>query len=103
MSLTEALRQRLVAARGGAQLARYTGMDATAQSWADEMARTNTLAHRPVLAPYSGEIIASGATDVDTVMRLWLGSPPHRQIIMTTTYTRIGIGYNAGYWCVLYS
>ncbi|MGW6260354.1 CAP domain-containing protein [Streptomyces sp. NPDC055085] len=103
VSITETLRQKLITARGGSPLSRYSGMDATVQAWADEMARTNTLAHRPILTPYHGEIIASGATDTATAMTLWLGSPPHRQIILNTTFTRVGIGYNAGYWCVVFS
>lgn len=78
-------------------------MDAVAQEWAEEMARTDVLAHRPQLAPYTGEIIASGADTPETAMRLWMTSPPHREIIFNTTYGKIGIGYSAGYWCVVFN
>jgi uncharacterized protein YkwD len=88
---------------GAPRLARYTGMDATAQDWADVMADADTLAHRPVLAPYRGEIIASGAETASDAMTLWLLSPPHRQIMLDPRYTMAGIGYNSGYWTVIFS
>jgi uncharacterized protein YkwD len=84
-------------------LARYPGMDAVAQDWSEEMARADTLAHRPVLAPYRGEIVASGADTATSAMTLWMNSPPHRQIMLDPRYTMAGIGYYAGYWTVVFS
>lgn len=88
---------------GAPRLARYPGMDGTAQDWADEMARKDTLAHRPILAPYRGEIVASGAETASEALTLWLNSPPHKQIMLDPRYTMAGIGFNSGYWIVVFS
>ncbi len=91
------------AKRGAPRLARYPGMDATAQDWAEEMDRKDTLAHRPLLAPYRGEIVASGAHTASEALTLWLNSPPHKTIMLDPRYTMAGIGYQDGYWIVLFS
>lgn len=88
---------------GAPRLARYPGMDAAAQDWADHMAETDVLQHRPTLFPYTGEIIASGADTATTALSLWLNSPPHRAIMLDPKYTMVGIGYNAGYWIVVFN
>lgn len=93
-------RQNLV---GAPPLARYPGMDAVAQEWAEHMAQTDVLQHRPNIAPYKGEVIASGATDASTAVQLWLNSPPHKQIILNPAYTMTGIGYQDGYWVMVFS
>jgi uncharacterized protein YkwD len=60
---------------------------------------------REVAAGYSpdktgGENIARGQTTATSVMRDWMGSPPHRRNILDCEFTRIGIGYVAAghYW-----
>lgn len=88
---------------GAGPLARYPGMDAVAYDWAAEMARADVLAHRPILAPYHGEIVASGAYDAATAMRLWMLSPPHKEIMLDPRFDKAGIGYNDGYWIVILS
>lgn len=81
---------------------RYPGMDAYAQEWAEVMAEADVLAHSPH-PPYSGEVIASGAVTGSQAVNLWMLSPPHRDIILNPAYTRVGIGYADGYWCVVFS
>lgn len=87
---------------GSPMVARYPGMDAYAQDWADEMARADTLVHSPH-SPYSAEVIASGAEGASAAIRLWMLSPPHRVIILDPDYRRVGIGYNDGYWVAVFS
>ncbi|MER7578162.1 CAP domain-containing protein [Streptomyces sp. NPDC126514] len=84
------------------ELARYPGMDAAAQEWSEEMARTDTLAHRPRLAPYSGEVIASGSPSADAAVQLWMSSPAYRDIL-DPSFTKVGIGYRNGYWTAVLS
>jgi uncharacterized protein YkwD len=88
---------------GAPKLARYPGMDAAAQDWADEMARADVVAHRPILAPYLGEIVASGAHDATTAVRLWQSSPAHWTIAVNPAYDKVGVGYNNGYWVMVFS
>lgn len=78
-------------------------MDATAQEWADHMATTDVLAHRPTVAPYRGEIIASGADTASAAVSLWMASPAHNKIMLDPAYRMAGIGYNSGYWIVVFS
>jgi uncharacterized protein YkwD len=87
---------------GAASVARYTGMDAYCQDWAEEMDRADTLVHSPH-SPYSAEVIASGATSATQAVQLWMNSPPHRDIILNPAYTKVGIGYSDGYWCAVFS
>ncbi|WP_051341319.1 CAP domain-containing protein [Pseudonocardia spinosispora] len=60
---------------------------------------------REIAAGYSadktgGENIARGQKDAKTVMRDWMGSPPHRKNILNCRFTTIGVGYVADghYW-----
>lgn len=76
-------------------------MDGTAQEWAEEMDRRNVLVHRPTVAPYSAEVIASGATSAQQVLQIWFNSPPHRDIILSPNYDKLGVGYSGGYWIMV--
>lgn len=82
-------------------LARYPGMDGTAQEWAEEMARRDVLMHRPTVYPYSGEVIASGTDSPQRVLQLWLNSPPHKDIVLNPSYDKLGVGYADGYWIMV--
>jgi uncharacterized protein YkwD len=93
----------MVQARNGRQLARYPGMDAVAQGWADQMAQKDTLSHRTWLAPYSGEVIASGAWTADAALSFWMSIPEDRATILDTDHDKVGIGYNSGYWIAVFS
>lgn len=87
---------------GAPAVARYPGMDAYAQDWAEEMDRADTLVHSSG-SPYSAEVIASGAVTATQAVDLWMKSPPHRDIILNSAYTKVGIGYANGYWCAVFS
>lgn len=89
---------------GTAAVARYPGMDAYAQDWADEMARADLLVHSPH-NPYRAEVIAVGTDGMTATQAVdvWMKSPPHREIILSSAYTKIGIGYADGYWCAVFS
>lgn len=84
-----------------------------AQSWATVMARADRLYHGDFAARMNavypntaaGEIIAEGATNVDAVVRMWMGSPPHRANILDAQFNRAGSGLQksaggAEFWCV---
>jgi len=47
-----------------------------------------------------GENIAYGQETAAVVMRVWMGSPPHRRNILSCEFKTIGIGYNpnGNYW-----
>lgn len=87
---------------GAPVTAQYSGMGGYAQDWAEEMDRADTLVHSSG-SPYSAEVIASGAVTAQTAVSNWMQSPPHREIILNPAYTKIGIGYSDGYWCVVFS
>lgn len=99
-SITDKALEQLNAKRS-TPVARYTGMDAYAQEWADEMARTDTLVKSP-MNPYSAEVIASGVTDATIVIDFWMNTPA-RLDILNPAYTRVGIGYADGYWVAVFS
>ena len=55
----------------------------------------------------AGENIAAGQRTAAEVMRGWMNSPGHRQNILSTQYTEIGVGYVAGgsygvYWTQMF-
>lgn len=55
----------------------------------------------------AGENIADGQQTASAVMAAWLGSPPHRQNILTRGYVDVGIDYALSstgqlYWCVVF-
>ena len=47
---------------------------------------------------YSGENIAQGQPDANTVMRSWMSSPGHRSNILSSSSTAIGVGFVHGIW-----
>ena len=46
----------------------------------------------------AGENIAKGFTTASAVVNAWMNSPSHRDNILSTRYTSMGIGYVDGYW-----
>ncbi len=100
MSITAQLHY-LINGERSPMLARYPGMDAYAQDWAEQMAGADVLEHSDGL--YSGEVIASGATTASQAIALWKTSPAHWDIITNDAYRMVGIGYSDGYWCVVFS
>jgi uncharacterized protein YkwD len=81
-----------------------------AQSWAENMARTNNLTHSRLEISGTnftmmGENIAYGYDTVESVVKGWMKSNGHRQNIMNHKFTEIGFGYaklngRLAYWCV---
>jgi uncharacterized YkwD family protein len=50
----------------------------------------------------AGENIAKGQRSADQVMRDWMNSSGHRQNIMSSQYTVIGVGYYKGSWVQMF-
>ncbi|MGI6766215.1 MAG: CAP domain-containing protein [Lentihominibacter sp.] len=50
----------------------------------------------------AGENIAYGQTTVNSVMNSWWNSSGHKDNILNTNYTHVGIGYYKGYWVQLF-
>ncbi|MCR8995860.1 serine protease [Brevibacillus sp. 7WMA2] len=46
----------------------------------------------------AGENIAEGQRSAEEVMKDWMGSDGHRENIMNSSFTKIGVGYYNGYW-----
>jgi uncharacterized protein YkwD len=96
-------------------LVRDARLDRAAQLHAENMSRQQKMAHvldgRGVGARVCaegicrfgvGENIAAGQRSTGEVMRAWMASPGHRDNIQGR-YSRIGVGYSNGYWCVVFA
>lgn len=46
----------------------------------------------------AGENIAMGQRSAEEVMQQWMNSDGHRKNIMNPNFTKIGVGYQNGYW-----
>lgn len=46
----------------------------------------------------AGENIAMGYRTAEAVVNAWMNSPSHRENILSTRYTAMGIGHTDGYW-----
>jgi len=51
----------------------------------------------------AGENIASGQSTAQRAMDDWMASESHRDIILDSAYTRVGIGYQDGRWVQLFT
>ena len=49
---------------------------------------------------FSGENIAKGFYDAESVLTAWMNSAGHRANILNPSFTKLGVGYNSkgGYW-----
>ena len=83
---------------GAAQIPANSNLSDQCQSWSESMAQSGVLSHSNY--SYGGEIIASGAYTAEQAVQLWMNSPSHREILLSTSYTMIGAGYSNGYWTV---
>ena len=89
------------AAAGAAPLARMGDLDAVAQAWSEQMARSGKLSHNPNYSSQVGnwrmvaENVGYGPTE-DGVHRAFMGSSAHRSNILNGQYTEIGIGVASG-------
>jgi len=95
------------AAVGVAPVQLDAGLDAVAQRWADALGQGDGMKHNPqlgtLLAGYGrwGEIVATadmsnadthGLENGDLAVKSWMGSTPHRTVLLDRTYTAAGIG-----------
>ena len=89
-------------------------LDAAAQAWADEMSRSNQMVHssnewRAARIPAgwntNGENIAYGYPSASSVVGAWMNSKGHRENILRTSYTHIGVGYvtSGNYWVQIFA
>jgi uncharacterized protein YkwD len=96
-------------------LARDARLDRAAQLHAENMARQKRMAHvldgrGPVARVCAegvcrvgvGENVAMGQRTTGEVMQAWMASPGHRTNVRGQ-YSRIGVGYSGGYWCVVFA
>jgi uncharacterized protein YkwD len=71
-----------------------------ARAWARHLMRTKVLAHSSrALRHHQGEVIewhSGGQPRVGAVVREWLGSPPHRVVMLARRYHRAGAGRAVG-------
>jgi putative cell wall-binding protein len=102
------------AAAGLSPLLRDGTLEAAAEEWANTMASTGSFVHstnewRAARIPAgwntNGENIAFGYTTPAAVMDGWMNSPGHRENILRSTFTRVGIGYvaNGNYWVQIFA
>lgn len=101
-------------------VARTTALDGVASDFACRMVEEGFFSHydpvsgegpaaRAARASYRfyfvGENLAAGQTSVSSVMRDWMASPEHRQVILSSKWREAGIGLRQGgaygvYWVV---
>lgn len=102
------------ASKGVAELRRDASLDAAAQEWAQTMRSTGSFQHstnqwRAERIPGGwrthGENIAYGYSSAGAVMNGWMNSQGHRDNILRSSYSRIGVGYVAqgNYWVQIFA
>ncbi len=102
------------AAAGLPALRQDPTLNAAAQQWATQMSSTGVFQHStsawraeriPTGWRSNGENIAAGQRSESEVMSAWMNSAGHRQNILSSGYTRIGVGYVAAgnYWVQIFA
>lgn len=100
------------AARGVASLEISTVLGGKARVKAQDMAENGYFSHtsptygtpftmmRTLGVSYrsAAENIAMGYTEADAVVAAWMASPSHRESLLSSRYTMLGVGYYDGYW-----
>lgn len=73
--------------------------DTSAENWANYLARNNEFFHQSMTdvlnrcdAQYAGETLGRGAMAPRKLVRMWMESPGHRAVLLSTKSTRLGIG-----------
>lgn len=51
---------------------------------------------------YAGEVLARGYTDNKEVVKAWLNSKTHREVLLNCTYRETGVGRNGSYTVQLF-
>jgi len=82
-----------------APLSMATCTDAVAERWSAYLAAHDAFFHQSMTrllntcdAYYAGETLGRGAITPQTLVSMWMHSPPHRAVLMSRSPRRIGIG-----------
>src|SRR3954452_17343258 len=96
--------------RGLPALAWATCTDTVAEHWASYLASHDAFYHQSMTAllrrcnaRYAGETLAKGNITPRTLVSLWMNSPDHRHVMLSSSPHRIGIGAvpnSHGQWVV---
>jgi uncharacterized protein YkwD len=96
--------------RGLAALSWATCTDAAAERWASYLASHDAFYHQSMTtllrrcnARYAGETLAKGNITPRTLVTMWMNSPVHRHVMLSSSPHRIGIGAvpdSHGQWVV---
>lgn len=90
------------ATRGLAALACHTNIVSVSRDWSQSQCNRGSIGHdgfsnrlRAIGLPYSsgGENVAAGQTSPESVMRSWMNSSGHRNNILSSSFTHLGVGY----------
>ena len=89
---------------GLAPLRAAPALERSAGSFAQYLVAHEQLAHRPTVSTgrsysHSGEALAmhfSLRARVGPTLRTWLGSPAHRELVLTSSMNLVGIGHSSG-------
>lgn len=106
--------QRLVnkqrVARGLPRLRIATCPDGTATDWSAHLASTDSFYHQDMGslldrcdARYAGETLGRGSMGPRKLVRMWMASPAHRAVLLSSKPRRIGVGAtpdSGGRWVV---
>ncbi|MBR6796389.1 MAG: LysM peptidoglycan-binding domain-containing protein [Clostridia bacterium] len=109
-----ALTNKYRTAQGLSPLTLDSSISNAAQAKADDMAKNNYFSHTSptygspsdllnsfgISWRFSGENIAKGFYDAESVLTAWMNSAGHRANILNSSFTKLGVGYNSkgGYW-----
>jgi len=84
--------------------------EGTSKRWSHRLATRDLFYHQSMTsvlnqcdALYAGETLGRGSISPRTLVRMWMGSPAHRRIMLSSQPRRIGIGAEqdqAGQWVV---
>lgn len=87
------------AKRGKTKLRLHSCTDSLSERWSRHLADSGRFYHQSLdpffhrcKARYAGETLARGVIAPRTVVRLWMQSPPHRRILLSTSPRRVGVG-----------
>ncbi len=84
--------------------------DRMAEGWSAKLASTGAFYHRSMStvlrscrARYAGETLGRGKISPQTLVSMWMNSPTHRSVLMSSKPTRLGVGAtpnSKGEWVV---
>jgi uncharacterized protein YkwD len=89
-------------ASGRSHLATSSSLTSVARTWARSLARSGRLAHNSRVTSqvrswhYLGENVGVGGS-TSSLHRAFMGSPSHRANVLSTRYTRVGVGVAYGH------